>query len=108
MKRLGNNSKRTVSTHGAAKALLRMGGVLAVAVGLFATGPAQAGELIKCAYPYGFGFAPTMVAEIVDAQAIGGLMEPEDMAAIYLFLASEAADNITGQALTVDRGEIMQ
>ncbi len=49
-----------------------------------------------------------LLAEIVGAQAIGGLMEPEDMAAIYLFLASEAADNITGQALTVDRGEIMQ
>jgi NAD(P)-dependent dehydrogenase (short-subunit alcohol dehydrogenase family) len=46
--------------------------------------------------------------EIVDAQAIGGLMEPEDMAATYLFLASDAADNITGQAWTVDRGELMQ
>ena len=49
-----------------------------------------------------------LLAEIVGAQAITGLMEPEDMAATYLFLASEAADNITGQALTVDRGEIMQ
>ena len=49
-----------------------------------------------------------LLAEIVSAQAIGGLMEPQDMAATYLFLASEAADNITGQALTVDRGEIMQ
>ena len=49
-----------------------------------------------------------LLAEIVSAQAIGGLMEPQDMAATYLFLASEAADNITGQALTVDRGEIIQ
>ena len=49
-----------------------------------------------------------LLAEIVGAQAIGGLMEPEDMAASYLFLASEAADNITGQALSVDRGELMQ
>ncbi|MBC8241953.1 MAG: SDR family oxidoreductase, partial [Alphaproteobacteria bacterium] len=49
-----------------------------------------------------------LLAEIVGAQAIGGLMEPEDMAATYLFLASDAADNITGQAFTVDRGEIMQ
>ncbi len=49
-----------------------------------------------------------VLAEIVDAQAIGGLMEPEDMAATYLFLASDAADNITGQAWTVDRGELMQ
>ena len=49
-----------------------------------------------------------LLAEIVGAQAIGGLMEPEDMVATYLFLASDAADNITGQAFTVDRGEIMQ
>jgi len=49
-----------------------------------------------------------VLEEIVDAQAIGGLMEPEDMAATYLFLASDAADNITGQAWTVDRGELMQ
>jgi NAD(P)-dependent dehydrogenase (short-subunit alcohol dehydrogenase family) len=49
-----------------------------------------------------------LLTEIVGAQAIGGLMEPEDMAATYLFLASDAADNITGQAFTVDRGEIMQ
>ena len=49
-----------------------------------------------------------LLAEIVGAQAFGGLMEPEDMAATYLYLASEAADNITGQAITVDRGELMQ
>ncbi len=49
-----------------------------------------------------------LLAEIVGAQAIGGLMEPEDMVATYLFLASAAADNITGQAVTVDRGELMQ
>ena len=49
-----------------------------------------------------------LLAEIVGAQAIGGLMEPEDTVATYLFLASEAANNITGQAFTVDRGEIMQ
>ncbi|MHA1600703.1 MAG: SDR family NAD(P)-dependent oxidoreductase [Alphaproteobacteria bacterium] len=49
-----------------------------------------------------------LLAEIVGAQAIDGLMEPEDMAATYLFLASDAANNITGQAFTVDRGETMQ
>jgi 3-hydroxybutyrate dehydrogenase len=49
-----------------------------------------------------------LLAEIVGAQAFDGLMEPKDMAATYLFLASEAADNITGQAFTVDRGELMQ
>ncbi len=49
-----------------------------------------------------------LLAEIVGEQAFGGLMEPEDMVPTYLFLASEAAANITGQAYTVDRGDIMQ
>jgi NAD(P)-dependent dehydrogenase (short-subunit alcohol dehydrogenase family) len=49
-----------------------------------------------------------LLSEIVGAQALGGLMEPSDMADIYLFLASDAARNITGQAYTVDRGELMQ
>jgi 3-hydroxybutyrate dehydrogenase len=49
-----------------------------------------------------------LLAEIVGAQALDGLMEPADMADIYLFLASDAARNITGQAYTVDRGELMQ
>lgn len=46
--------------------------------------------------------------EITGAQALQGLMEPSDMAEMYLFLASEAARNITGQSFTVDRGELMQ
>jgi 3-hydroxybutyrate dehydrogenase len=33
-----------------------------------------------------------------------GLIPPEDIAGIYLFLASPAASEITGQALSVDRG----
>jgi NAD(P)-dependent dehydrogenase (short-subunit alcohol dehydrogenase family) len=33
-----------------------------------------------------------------------GLIPPEDIAGIYLFLASPAAAQITGQALSVDRG----
>ncbi len=49
-----------------------------------------------------------LLAEITGAQALTGLMEPEDMADMYLFLASVAARNITGQAYTVDRGEVMQ
>ena len=36
-----------------------------------------------------------------------GLMEPEDVADLYLFLASDAARNITGQAYNVDRGEVL-
>lgn len=46
-------------------------------------------------------------AEIMSAQAIDGLMEPPDMADIYMFLASSGGDNITGQAINVDRGEVM-
>ncbi|MFK7880735.1 SDR family NAD(P)-dependent oxidoreductase [Roseobacter sp.] len=49
-----------------------------------------------------------LLAEITGAQALPGLMEPSDMADMYLFLASDAARNITGQAFTVDRGELMQ
>lgn len=48
-----------------------------------------------------------LLEEIMSGQAIGGLMEPADVAGTYLFLASDAAANITGQALTVDRGEVL-
>ena len=47
-----------------------------------------------------------LLAQITGGQALPGLMEPEDMAAAYLFLASDAACNITGQSLGVDRGEV--
>lgn len=47
-----------------------------------------------------------LLAAITGGQALPGLMEPEDMAAAYLFLASDAACNITGQSLGVDRGEV--
>lgn len=46
-------------------------------------------------------------AEILDAQAMPGLMTPDDIAGLYLFLASSAAANITGQAINIDRGEVM-
>ena len=49
-----------------------------------------------------------LLDEFVGAQALDGLMEPQDMVDMYLFLASNAARNITGQAFTVDRGELMQ
>ncbi len=45
--------------------------------------------------------------EIIATQALPELMEPDDMASTYLFLASDAAANITGQTLNVDRGELM-
>ena len=47
-----------------------------------------------------------LLAQITGGQALPGLMEPEDMAAAYLFLASDAACNITGQSLGIDRGEV--
>lgn len=49
----------------------------------------------------------SLLAEIMAAQTFDGLIEPADMADIYLFLASDAARNITGQAVTVDRGELL-
>ena len=45
--------------------------------------------------------------EIMSAQAFEGLMEPDDVASTFLFLASDQAANITGQTLNVDRGELM-
>jgi len=43
---------------------------------------------------------------ITSAQALPGLMEPQDMAETFMFLASDRARNITGQSLGVDRGEV--
>lgn len=48
-----------------------------------------------------------LLSEIAGAQALDGLMEPPDVAGIYLYLASGAAANITGQAINVDRGEVL-
>jgi NAD(P)-dependent dehydrogenase (short-subunit alcohol dehydrogenase family) len=47
------------------------------------------------------------LAAIVSTQAFPGLMEPDDVAGAYLFLASDLAANITGQTINVDRGELM-
>ena len=49
----------------------------------------------------------TMLGQILGAQALPGLMEPDDVASLYLFLASDHAKNITGQAVNVDRGDTM-
>ena len=48
---------------------------------------------------------PELLAAITGAQILPGLMEPEDMAGLYLFLASSLAANITGQSIGADRGE---
>jgi NAD(P)-dependent dehydrogenase (short-subunit alcohol dehydrogenase family) len=47
-----------------------------------------------------------LLAGITGGQALPGLMEPEDMAEAYMFLASDRARNVTGQSLGVDRGEV--
>jgi len=47
-----------------------------------------------------------LLAGIVGAQALPGLMEPADIAGVYLFLASSLAANVTGQSLGADRGEV--
>jgi len=48
-----------------------------------------------------------LLREILATQALPGLMEPRDVADLYLFLASPHASSITGQAYNVDRGEFM-
>ena len=48
----------------------------------------------------------SLLDDITATQAIGGLMEPDDVAGLYLFLASDTAANITGQSLNIDRGEL--
>jgi len=48
-----------------------------------------------------------LLAEIVGAQVLPGLLEPEDLAAPYLFLASDGSKDMTGQGLMLDRGEVM-
>jgi NAD(P)-dependent dehydrogenase (short-subunit alcohol dehydrogenase family) len=47
-----------------------------------------------------------LLDDIVAHQALPGLMEPDDVAGPYLFLASDLAANITGQTLGIDRGEV--
>lgn len=49
---------------------------------------------------------PELLAAIVGGQILPGLMEPDDIAGPYLFLASDMAANITGQSLGIDRGEM--
>ncbi|MBL4767979.1 MAG: SDR family oxidoreductase [Rhodobacteraceae bacterium] len=48
-----------------------------------------------------------LLDEITGAQVLGGLLEPDDMAPLYMFLASDGARDITGQAYMLDRGEVM-
>ena len=47
-----------------------------------------------------------MLSDILAGQALPGLMEPDDIAGPYLYLASNLAANVTGQTLGIDRGEV--
>ena len=49
----------------------------------------------------------SMHDDILAGQVLGGLMEPDDVVALYLFLASDGAASITGQSYGIDRGEVM-
>ena len=48
-----------------------------------------------------------LLNQIVSAQSLPGLMQPSDVSQIYLYLASSFSSNITGQAINIDRGEVL-
>jgi 3-hydroxybutyrate dehydrogenase len=48
-----------------------------------------------------------LLDEALAHQSMPGFMEPADMPELYLFLASDAARNITGQSIVIDRGDFM-
>ena len=48
-----------------------------------------------------------LLDEITGAQVLDGLMVPADTSSLYLYLASDVASNVTGQAYMLDRGEVM-
>ena len=79
--------------------------VNAVCPGWVKTGAAMA-SLSKMSQSTGRSEADLM-DKITGAQVLDGLLEPKDMATLYLFLASEGAKDITGQAYMLDRGEVM-
>ena len=49
----------------------------------------------------------SLLKEQISVQSIESLMKPRDIAGIYVFLASDLAASITGQAISVDRGELL-
>jgi 3-hydroxybutyrate dehydrogenase len=42
-----------------------------------------------------------------DVQALPGLLNPEDITGLYLFLAADLSANITGQSIVIDRGAVL-
>lgn len=79
--------------------------VNAVCPGWVRTGPAM-NSLREMAIASGRSEVD-VAAELSAAQVLPGLMAPQDIAELYLFLASNSAANITGQAINIDRGEVM-
>ena len=51
--------------------------------------------------------AEALVDDYLRHQPLPGMMSIEDVASAYLFLASDAARDITGQAINVDRGHFI-
>lgn len=48
-----------------------------------------------------------LIDEFLEGQPLPGLMDIDDVSGAYLFLASDAARDITGQAINVDRGRFI-
>jgi NAD(P)-dependent dehydrogenase (short-subunit alcohol dehydrogenase family) len=48
-----------------------------------------------------------VMQSILATQAIPQLLEPEDIAGVYLFLASRDARSITGQSIVASNGAVM-
>lgn len=51
--------------------------------------------------------AEALIDDYLSHQPLRGLMSIEDVAGTYLFIASDAARDITGQAINVDRGHFI-
>ncbi|TXT40380.1 MAG: 3-hydroxybutyrate dehydrogenase [Comamonadaceae bacterium] len=50
---------------------------------------------------------PEVERELLARQALPGMLTPQDLAGIFLFLASADASALTGQAMVVSNGEVM-
>ena len=48
-----------------------------------------------------------ILAAVSQSQCLPGFQKPEDIAGLYLYLASPHAASITGQAIGIDRGEFL-
>ena len=48
-----------------------------------------------------------ILAAVSQGQCLPGFQKPEDIAGLYLYLASPHSASITGQAIGIDRGEFL-